>query len=361
MSGSIGASKSSASKKYSGSSTETLDPMQAQQLYGNISNIQGKDPYAAYTGPMVAGFSADQIAAQDAARKMATSNTGGGILDHAVTAAGKAASYAPTSLYSASSIDPAQVNRSDVRDVTSRSLPADLSAYTNPHESAVVDTALADIERQRQIQQVSDSQGARARGAWGGDRHGVVDSLTNEAALRTSASTAASLRQGGYDRATSLWGADQAREQAAQSANQNIDVGVAGTNATMSQSAAMAEAAAKDEAARYNAGQARDAAALNLQGSQVLGGLSDQTRQNAQDDANTLNTVGGQQQQLEQAKLDAAYGEHTKDQGANMDWQALLNQALGLIPATGTTYTSGTESGKGKSLSASVSGSYGGK
>lgn len=77
----------------------------------------------------------------------------------------------------------------------------DLSGYTDPWENEVVSRSLADIERAR-AGAISEGQGIATRaGAYGGSRHGVADSLTNDAALRTAGSTAATLRSAGHQNA----------------------------------------------------------------------------------------------------------------------------------------------------------------
>jgi hypothetical protein len=79
--------------------------------------------------------------------------------------------------------------------------PSDVSQWMNPYQDEVVNSALADIERQRQIQQVGNAGQATMARAFGGSRQGVVEAGTNEAALRTGASTAANLRNTGYQNA----------------------------------------------------------------------------------------------------------------------------------------------------------------
>lgn len=87
-------------------------------------------------------------------------------------------------------------------DVTAGQLSeTNLDPYMNPWTSSVIDASLADIERARQGA-ISQGQGsATMAGAYGGSRHGVADSLTNESALRTAASTAANLRSQGFTNA----------------------------------------------------------------------------------------------------------------------------------------------------------------
>ena len=81
---------------------------------------------------------------------------------------------------------------------------ADIQQFMNPYEDQVVQNTLADIERSRQMQALRDSQQATASRAFGGSRQGVQSALTNEAALRTAATTAAGLRQSGYTQAANL-------------------------------------------------------------------------------------------------------------------------------------------------------------
>lgn len=74
----------------------------------------------------------------------------------------------------------------------------DLSAYTNPWEQNVVDAGLADLERFRGMGINEGSAAATRSGAWGGSRHGVADSLTNEAALRNASQFVGNLRSQGF-------------------------------------------------------------------------------------------------------------------------------------------------------------------
>jgi len=99
--------------------------------------------------------------------------------------------------------------------------PESISQFMNPYQEEVIGSAMSDIERQRQMQQVSDAAAATRAGAFGGSRQGVVDALTNEAALRQGASTSAQLRSQGY-------------AQAAQLAQQAQQMGLQGAGAVMS-------------------------------------------------------------------------------------------------------------------------------
>ena len=81
---------------------------------------------------------------------------------------------------------------------------ADIQQFFNPYEEQVVQGALGDIERSRQMQDVTDRARAVQARAFGGSRQGVQEALTNEAALRQAATTASGLRQTGFTQAANL-------------------------------------------------------------------------------------------------------------------------------------------------------------
>lgn len=99
--------------------------------------------------------------------------------------------------------------------------PESISQFMNPYQEEVIGSAMSDIERQRQMQQVSDAAAATRAGAFGGSRQAVQSALTNEAALRQGGSIAAQLRSQGYG-------------QAAQLAQQAQQMGLQGVGAVMS-------------------------------------------------------------------------------------------------------------------------------
>jgi hypothetical protein len=80
----------------------------------------------------------------------------------------------------------------------------DIEAFYNPYESQVIEGALGDIERSRLMQDIADRERASRAGAFGGSRQAVQSALTNEAALRTAATTASGLRSAGFTQAANL-------------------------------------------------------------------------------------------------------------------------------------------------------------
>jgi len=85
--------------------------------------------------------------------------------------------------------------------------------YMNPYESQVVQGALGDIERARQMQIAQEGAQATAAKAFGGTRQAVARSLVDEAALRNAGNLAAQLRQQGFTQAQNLGLSQEALRQ----------------------------------------------------------------------------------------------------------------------------------------------------
>ena len=148
-----------------------------------------------------------------------------------------------------------------------------MSAYQNPYEQQVVQGALADIERQRQISQ--QAQQARATGAraFGGSRQAVAESIANEDYMRQAANTAAQLRSAGFTTAAGFGQTDAARAM---------------------------------EAARANAANQIAGAGIRQTAVGQLGALGAQQQNLGMTGAQAVMTAEQQRQQLAQARLDAA-------------------------------------------------------
>jgi len=79
-----------------------------------------------------------------------------------------------------------------------------IQQFMNPYENEVVQRSLADVGGALDIQRLKDRQAATAAKAFGGSRQGVAESLTNAAAIKQAADTAAQMRAAGYGRAAQL-------------------------------------------------------------------------------------------------------------------------------------------------------------
>jgi hypothetical protein len=138
---------------------------------------------------------------------------------------------------------------------------SDLSAYTNPYESQVIDQSLADIERSRLMQQNQLGAQASAAGAFGGSRQAIAEAETNRAFADQAARTAASLRQAGFTQAQQMAQQDIGTAQQAALANQQANLQAGTTTAGFGQQSNLANQAASNAASQFGAASQNQAMA----------------------------------------------------------------------------------------------------
>lgn len=90
-----------------------------------------------------------------------------------------------------------------------------MGQYQNQFTEQVIGNAQNDIFRQNQMQQQQNRASAAHSGAFGGSRHGVLESLTNEASARAMGDIGAQLRSQGFNTAAQLSGQDINNQMAA--------------------------------------------------------------------------------------------------------------------------------------------------
>ena len=255
--------------------SNTIDP----ELMGIYKDVYGigktiaNQPYLPYTGPQVAGFNPDQLAGFDTTR---------------------------SNYLKSLTADP----RAKLYELMTGSAPSfltgDISGYMNPYTQNVVDTTLTDINKMRNMALNRDADRAIAANAFGGSRQGVLESLTNQAAIEQAAKTGAALRSQGYRDAANLMQTDLDRAFR----NKFFQGDIAG----------------------------------NI--------LQDQASQ-----LGNLFNIGQMQQGLQQQGLDRAFGQYQDALGYGPRQLGLLSQAAGLIPQQSTTTQTGQQkSGAGDIL-----------
>jgi len=275
-------------------STQALDPQLAAALYGNLGSAQGlASGYQPYGGQLTAPTNATQQAYFTGLQNLAGSGVGGTALNQGVNTATGVSGYAPQT------ITAGQLSTTN------------LQPYMNPYTQSVVNSTMNDLNRQTQEQLQGNAASATASGAYNGTRQGVEDSLTNEAAQRTAASTLAGLNSQNYTQAQQGALSDIGSNLAAQQAN--VNAGLAGQG-------------------------------LNLSAAGALGGLSNDQLSQAEGLNSLLGQAGYGQQQQAQTADTANYQAWLQNLQNQMGLQGLTNQSLGLIPKTGTTTSSGTGS-----------------
>ena len=160
---------------------------------------------------------------------------------------------------------------------------ADLDRFMNPYTGEVIDQSLADIERARLQQANQAAAQATAAGAFGGSRGALMEAEIARNALDQSASTAANLRNQGFQFASQMGQQDVARRQQAlqQNAQQQLQSYLANqqsalqagiTNAQLGAQTSMANQQAANQAQQFGLTQGLQAALANqgagLQGAQ---------------------------------------------------------------------------------------------
>jgi len=212
-----------------------------------------------------------------------------------------------------------------------------IDPYMNPYTQNVVDTTLADLERQRQIQQQGTAAQAAQAGAFGGSRQGVAESLTNEAFARQAAQTAAGLRQSGFAQAQQQAQQDLARQMQASQLNQ-----ATGLQAGLANQATALQAARANQDAMLRAGLANQQA--GLQGAQFrlgaanqLAGIGQQGFGMGQTIENQIAQQGAMQRGLQQQLIDAGRGQFQTAVGMPAQTLGYVSSALGAAPVPQTT------------------------
>ena len=193
---------------------------------------------------------APQVAAQDALQTQAATLAGSGVgsFQPFITAAQQAAADAGTTV-------------SGIAGLTGAPTAAQTQAFTSPFQQQVIDTTLAEFDRQRAINEQNIRDQQAALGALGSGRAGVQLSEFQSQSGRDRAALEAQLRQQGFQQAQA------ARQQDIQN--------------------------------RFGLGQAQ----LGL--GQFQTGLAAQVPQLQRADISTLGQVGAAQQAQRQAELDA--------------------------------------------------------
>lgn len=172
-----------------GKTTQTVtipeyQQQQQQELFQAAKGLAGQ-PFVPYTGPLVAGFSPDQLRAFQATR---------GLFETGME------------------YDPITGIRELAQAPTPSLLGADIGAYQSPFQEQVIETALGDIQRQQELAQQRAQDVALGAGAFGGSRSAIFEAEAQRPYIEQVARTAAGLRQAGFEQAQRAAEADIARE-----------------------------------------------------------------------------------------------------------------------------------------------------
>jgi hypothetical protein len=162
----------------SGTTTTRIEPdpeykQAALQNYAFAQQV-AQQPYQAYGGPRIAGFTQPQQEAMAAIRE------------------------------------------------SPLSLGESMANFYNPYNQQVIQNTLGNIETQRLMQQQQSRAAAAKAGAYGGTRQAVQEALQQQSALQTGAQAAAQLAQQGFGQAAALGAQDIGLRQQAAAGLQGI-------------------------------------------------------------------------------------------------------------------------------------------
>jgi len=210
----------------------------------------------------------------------------------------------------------------DVRTVSADNVQAgqlagsDLSAYTNPYETQVVDQALGDIERNRLMAQNVGSAQAGAANAFGGSRQGIAEAETNRAYMEQAAKTASGLRQAGYMNAQEQSGQDIGRRMQASLANQQANMQAGQFNANTDLQSQQANQSAFNQAGQFGA------SALNQ------GNLANQSANMQAQQASASNALAAQQANQAARNNAGQFGANAFNQAGQLNQSAMMQARL---------------------------------
>jgi len=217
----------------------------------------------------------------------------------------------------------------DPAKVAAQQAAGGINTYMNPYTQQVIDTSMADLERQRQMQQNQLGAQASAAKAFGGSRQGIAEAATNEAFARQGGQLAAGLRQQGFNTALGAAQQDVANQLAAAQANQAAYNAAQQFGQNLGLSAQTA-----------NQGAGLSGAQLRLGAANQLGGLSQTGFNQGMAITEQQMRQGALQQAMQQATIDAGKQQYQNFVNAPQQSLSLPLAALGAAPVPNTQTTS---------------------
>jgi|TARA_R110001592_G_scaffold6946_4_gene38318 hypothetical protein len=164
--------------------------------------------------------------------------------------------------------------------------PTDLSAYTNPYQQQVIDTTIAEMNRQAEISRNNLAAQGVGAGAFGGSRFGIAGTELDRNLADSQARALAQLNAQNYNQALGASQTAFENQQRRQQAQSQLYGGIAGLYGNLG---------------GQQAGIAGQQAGI---GGQQLG-LGQLSQQLGLQDISTMQQLGREQQAQQQAELDA--------------------------------------------------------
>ena len=274
-----------------------------------------------------------------------------GGLQQAMQGTQAAMGYQPQQVQTSWGYDPERVQTEwgyDPERVAAERAAGGISTYMNPYTQQVIDTSMADLERQRQMQQNQLGAQATAANAFGGSRQGIAEAATNEAFARQGGQLAANLRNQGFTTALGAAQTDAARQLQAGMSNQAAFNAAQQFGQNLGLQSQTANQAAFNAAQQFgqnlglqsqvaNQGADLSGAQLRLSAANQMGGLGQQAFNTGRTISQDQMQQGLMQQGLQQQLIDAARGQYQGAVGAPTQSLSLPLAALGAAPVPQST------------------------
>ena len=355
------------------SSGQTFDPELKGMLTSTFRSGQqlAQMPYQAYDAATVAGLSPAELEGMNMTANTARAGVGQAQMNQAITGAQAGMNYQPemataqmvgnqnVTAQNVGQFGPVNVGEIASPEVTAQQIGAlpgiqaqnvggqtveaqslantDLSPYQNQYETGVIDAALGDLDRSRQMTQNNNASSASSAGAFGGSRHGLVEAETNRNFGQQASNLATNMRQQGFQNAQNMAQTDLNRAQDAGGLNAQSRMQAALANQQAGLSAGQQNQQlnfARQQANQNSAlSAARDSAGRAQQASQQMSQMGLQSGLASQD-ANMRAALANQQANLQAGQFNA--GNYLQAQQGNQDAAlraALANQQAGLAGA----------------------------
>tara|TARA_R110000824_G_scaffold332436_1_gene519053 strand:+ start:184 stop:1542 length:1359 start_codon:yes stop_codon:yes gene_type:complete len=359
--------------KNSQSSSQTFDPELKGMLTSTFRTGQqlAQTPYQPYNAATVAPLSAAELEGMNMTADTARAGVGQAQMNQAITGAQAGMNFQPT-MASAQTVGNKNVSAQNVgqfnpvgvgniasggvnaqqigalpgiqaqnvggQTVQAQSLAnTNLDPYQNQYTSGVIDAAMGDLNRAREMTQNQNAASAVSAGAFGGDRQALVEAETNRNFGRQASDMAMNLRNQGFQNAQAAAQTDLNRAQDAggQNAQSAMQAALANQQAGLSAGQQNQQLNFARQQANQNSAlsAAQDSAGRAQQASQQMSQMGLQSGLASQD-ANMRAALANQQANLQAGQFNA--GNYLQAQQGNQDAAlraALANQQAGLAGA----------------------------
>lgn len=315
-----------------------------EELYAEGRKAMNRQ-FTPYTGEAVAPFTKDTQAALDNIYAMGGESRLTNPVENLINISNRNMSAAgPSSVGMTNPYLQVQTDRDDIRDINAATTASGMSNYDNPYTTQVIDRSIADLNRARQIGNITDQDAAIAANAFSGDRRGVMEAERDRAFYDAVGDVSADLRSRGYESAANLAQGDVSRNMEAQGLMSDFDKQIALNNSLLNQQGNQFNLDFAKSQAELDQQYQDNLMANNQFNAEMQDNIANRAAEinniilNNQYKANAgLMGAGQFQQELDQAQLDFDMSEFEREQNQFAQNLGLMTSAYSGVPMMPTT------------------------